>query len=376
MKILHLSDLHLGIKLYEYSLIEEQAFFLEKVAELVKNENIEYVILAGDIYDKGTPPVEAVKLLDEFLYALNTSGAEAFIISGNHDSPSRLSFAGRLLEKGGIHFSPAFDGSVKRIDRENASFFLLPFIRPSAVKRYLDTDVSSYDEAVRKVIEKMDVDEKRVNILISHQFVAGGEVCESDDVTVGGIENVRTDAFDKFDYVALGHLHNPQIVGRNTVRYAGSPLKYSLSEENVKKSVTVIEISDEGNVDVSERYIKPLRDVKKIEGRYDELMSREFYEKLHREDYFYIVLTDTDRIYDAMNRLRTVYPNILSLRYKNSSFHDVVYSDENIPSEDMSPIEIIKGFFLSRNGYEMSENQEKILGFEINNAWEAADETD
>ena len=375
MRILHLSDLHLGIKLYEYSLMEEQKFFLDEILKLVKDEGIGMVILAGDIYDKGTPAVEAVKLFDDFLYGLSNAGSEIFIISGNHDSASRLSFAGRLLEKGGIHISPVFDGSVKRIDSGNLSIYLLPFIRPSAVRRYLDVDVNSYDEAIKAVLERTAIDAARVNILVAHQFVAGGSVCESDDVTVGGIENVRTDAFDKFDYVALGHLHNPQSVGRKSIRYAGSPMKYSLSEENVKKSVTIVDVDPDGKIDISERYIKPLRDIKKIEGSYEEIMAKGFYENLSTDDYFYVVLTDTDRIYDAMNRLRTVYPNILSLRYKNSSYNEADYPAQS-GTEDMSPLEIVKGFFVSQNGYAMSESQEEILVRELTAVWEADNEAD
>lgn len=375
MRILHLSDLHLGIKLYEYSLMEEQKFFLDEILKLVKDEGIGMVILAGDIYDKGTPAVEAVKLFDDFLYGLSNAGSEIFIISGNHDSASRLSFAGRLLEKGGIHISPVFDGSVKRIDSGNLSIYLLPFIRPSAVRRYLEVDVNSYDEAIKAVLERTAIDAARVNILVAHQFVAGGSVCESDDVTVGGIENVRTDAFDKFDYVALGHLHNPQSVGRKSIRYAGSPMKYSLSEENVKKSVTIIDVDPDGKIDISERYIKPLRDIKKIEGSYEEIMAKGFYENLSTDDYFYVVLTDTDRIYDAMNRLRTVYPNILSLRYKNSSYNEADYPAQS-GTEDMSPLEIVKGFFVSQNGYAMSESQEEILVRELTAVWEADNEAD
>ncbi len=375
MRILHLSDLHLGIKLYEYSLMEEQKFFLDEILKLVKDEGIGMVILAGDIYDKGTPAVEAVKLFDDFLYGLSNAGSEIFIISGNHDSASRLSFAGRLLEKGGIHISPVFDGSVKRIDSGNLSIYLLPFIRPSAVRRYLEVDVNSYDEAIKAVLERTAIDAARVNILVAHQFVAGGSVCESDDVTVGGIENVRTDAFDKFDYVALGHLHNPQSVGRKSIRYAGSPMKYSLSEENVKKSVTIVDVDPDGKIDISERYIKPLRDIKKIEGSYEEIMAKGFYENLSTDDYFYVVLTDTDRIYDAMNRLRTVYPNILSLRYKNSSYNEADYPAQS-GTEDMSPLEIVKGFFVSQNGYAMSESQEEILVRELTAVWEADNEAD
>ena len=375
MRILHLSDLHLGIKLYEYSLMEEQKFFLDEILKLVKDEGIGMVILAGDIYDKGTPAVEAVMLFDDFLYGLSNAGSEIFIISGNHDSASRLSFAGRLLEKGGIHISPVFDGSVKRIDSGNLSIYLLPFIRPSAVRRYLDVDVNSYDEAIKAVLERTAIDAARVNILVAHQFVAGGSVCESDDVTVGGIENVRTDAFDKFDYVALGHLHNPQSVGRKSIRYAGSPMKYSLSEENVKKSVTIVDVDPDGKIDISERYIKPLRDIKKIEGSYEEIMAKGFYENLSTDDYFYVVLTDTDRIYDAMNRLRTVYPNILSLRYKNSSYNEADYPAQS-GTEDMSPLEIVKGFFVSQNGYAMSESQEEILVRELTAVWEADNEAD
>ncbi len=375
MKILHLADLHFGIRLYEYSLLEEQSHFIRQIVELIKKEDIDVVIIAGDVYDKQTPSVEAVKLFDEFLYMLNSCETQVMIISGNHDSPLRLSFAGRLLEKGGVHISPNFDGSVKKVDIENVSFYLLPFIRPSAVKRFLEVDVRSYDGAVKAVLERIDINEDKVNILIAHQFVAGGEVCESDDITVGGIENVRTDAFDKFDYVALGHLHNPQSVGRETIRYAGTPIKYSLSEAGVKKSVTVIDVDEKGNIGISERYLPPLRDVRKIEGSYMQIMSREFYEDMNTDDYFYIVLTDTDRIYDCMNHLRTVYPNILSMRYKNSSFGDAAYSGEEV-SEDVSPLEIVKGFFLSRNGYEMSGNQEEILKNEINTIWEGMDEAD
>jgi len=376
MKILHLADLHIGIKLYEYSLSEEQKFFLDEVISLIERENITVCILAGDIYDKGTPPVEAVKMFDEFLVKLHSHNVTTLIISGNHDSAARLSFGEKIFTSGGIHISPSFDGNIKKVTVENINFYLLPFIRPSHVKRFYEGEINSYDSAVKTVLSGLDIDKEKVNILISHQFVAGGKECESDDINVGGIENVKTDSFDSFDYVALGHLHNPQSVGRETIRYSGSPLKYSLSEENVKKSVTVVDVKKKGDITITEHFLPMLRDIKSLEGSYDELMSREFYKDLNTDDYYYMILTDRERIFEGMKKLRTVYPNILALRYKNAFSEQAEYTEEYVNTKGISPLEIVKGFFQSQNGYEMSISQEEIITNEINDIWGGKYETD
>ena len=322
MKFVHLSDLHLGKRVNEFSMIEDQAYILTKILGIIREERPDGVLIAGDIYDKSVPSVEAVSLFDEFLKQLSRQQTQVFIISGNHDSPERLGFASELIALSGIHIAPAYDGMVCPVSLEDGygtvNVYMLPFIKPVHVRSaFPEEKAESYTEAVSAAIAHMDIREGERNILIAHQFVTGAARCESEDISVGGLDNVDASVFDAFDYVALGHIHGPQQIGRESVRYCGTPLKYSFSEAKQRKSVTVAELKEKGNLGIRTVSLTPLRDLRELKGTYEELANRKNYEGTSLEDYLHITLTDEEDIVDAVGKLRVIYPNLMKLDYDN-----------------------------------------------------------
>jgi len=365
MKFLHLSDLHIGKNVNGFSMLEEQIYILDRILEIIDNNNVDGVLIAGDVYDRSIPAVEAVKEFDDFLTELAKRNKKVFIISGNHDSPERLNFGSRILERNGIYIAGEYDGSVQKICLEDelgkVNVFLLPYIFPQQVKSKLNVDVKSFDDAVRAALATCEIDETEKNILVAHQFVtAGGESpkrSESETKSVGGLDNVDVSAFDKFDYVALGHIHGPQKIGRDTVRYSGSPLKYSFSECLHKKSVPLITVSDKVSFELIPLTAK--RDMVKFKSRIGDLKNV----LVARDSYVHITLTDEETIVDAISKVRDVFPNVMQLEFENryTGEHSSKYT---LTSEDVkgkSPEELFKTFFLERNGTEMSEEQTRIL---------------
>lgn len=298
MKWIHLSDLHLGKRVNGFSMVEDQAYILKEILEIVRREEPQGVLIAGDVYDKTVPSAEAVGMLDDFLVSLSRLGPQVFLISGNHDSPERLAFGGRLMEQSGVHLAPVYDGNLCRFTLQDAhgpvDVFLLPFLKPVHVRRFFPEEtIESYTDALRVAIDHLGVEEGRRNVLVTHQFVTGAARCESEELSVGGSDNVDASVFAPFDYVALGHIHGPQQVGKPTIRYCGTPLKYSFSEANHEKSVTVVEMEEKGNVSIRTIPLTPLRDLREIRGSYEEVTLRDFYKgKDFREDYLHIILTD------------------------------------------------------------------------------------
>ncbi len=323
MKIVHLSDLHLGKRVNEFSMLEDQEYILSKIIEVIDGERPEAVVVAGDVYDKSVPPAEAVRLFDDFLVRLAQRGLQVFIVSGNHDSAERLAFGSRLMESSGVRLAPVYDGNAESVTLEDeygpVCFYMLPFVRPAAVRAILgDEEIQSCDGAVRAAVSRMAPDPSARNVLVTHQFVTGAAVSESEDASVGVLDSVDVSAFEPFDYVALGHIHGPQWVGRETVRYSGSPLKYSFSEKDQEKSVTVAELGPKGSVKTRTVPLTPLRELREIRGTYAELTLRENYQGTAVEDYLRAVLTDEEDVPDAMGRLRAVYPNLMKLDYDNT----------------------------------------------------------
>ena len=316
MKIMHISDLHLGKKLNEFSLIEDQRYILDRILDIADEEDPYAVVIAGDVYDKAVPPAEAVTLFDNFLVELTRRKKYVFIISGNHDSAERISFGGRLMDRAGVYVSHVFDGDISpvRLSDEygDVCFWLLPFIRPVNVKlcpEYEDEQIQSYEDAVKAVISHMDIDPAERNVLVAHQFVTGAQRSDSESFNVGGLDNVSAEVFNAFDYTALGHIHKPQDVGR-CVRYCGTPLKYSLSEAGQEKSVTVVELHEKGSVDVRAVPLVPLHDLRELRGTYEELMTRDNYAGTAVDDYIYVTLTDDTDVPNVINKLRSVYRNV------------------------------------------------------------------
>lgn len=375
MKIMHLSDLHIGKKVNEYSMLQDQIYILKEILRIIDNEKVETVIIAGDVYDRSLPPNEALELFDEFLYQLSSRNVNVFVISGNHDSPERISYGGRMMTENKIFLSPVYDGNVKPItlndDYGEVNFYLLPFVRPADIRRYFpDENIENYTDAVKVAIDNMNVDFSERNILVTHQFVTGGELSESEDIIVGGTDNVSGEVFDGFDYVALGHIHREQTVGKDNIRYCGTPLKYSFSEAKNIKSVTILDFNDKGNIEYSKIPLTPFRDMREIRGTYYELTLKSSYESTNTEDYLHITLTDEEDIPDAIGKLRSIYPNIMKLDYDNlrTRGSGTVDAIENIESK--SPFELFADLFKQQNNQDMSEEQEEIMRNLIDKIWE------
>lgn len=375
MKIMHLSDLHIGKKVNEYSMLQDQIYILKEILHIIDDEKVETVIIAGDVYDRSLPPNEALELFDEFLYQLSGRNVNVFVISGNHDSPERISYGGRMMTENKIFLSPVYDGNVKPItlndDYGEVNFYLLPFVRPADIRRYFpDENIENYTDAVKVAIDNMNVDFSERNILVTHQFVTGAELSESEDIIVGGTDNVSGEVFDGFDYVALGHIHREQTVGKDNIRYCGTPLKYSFSEAKNIKSVTILDFNDKGNIEYSKIPLTPFRDMREIRGTYYELTLKSSYESTNTEDYLHITLTDEEDIPDAIGKLRSIYPNIMKLDYDNlrTRGSGTVDAIENIESK--SPFELFADLFKQQNNQDMSEEQEEIMRNLIDKIWE------
>lgn len=379
MKLIHLSDLHLGKRVNEYSMLEDQEYILKKILNVIDEETPDAVLLAGDIYDKSVPSAEAVRLFDDFLYQLASRKLQVFVISGNHDSPERIAFGSRIMDAGGIHMSPVYDGKIEPVTLQdrygNVNFYMLPFMKPANVRRFFeDTEITSYTDAMRCVIDSMGIDTGKRNVLITHQFVTGASRTESEEVSVGGTDNVDASVFGDFDYVALGHIHRPQNCGNDRIRYCGTPLKYSFSEAKDKKSVTIVELGYKGVVLYREKELVPLHDLVELKGKYADLTLRSFYEgTTWQEDYTHITLTDEDDIPDAIGKLRTVYKHLMVLDYDNKRTRSgrIIEGDEEV--ERKSPYELFTEFYELQNNQPVSDDQAGYLRDLIEKIWE--DET-
>lgn len=363
MKLLHLSDLHLGIRINGFSMLEDQSYILGQILEIAKEEKPQAVLLCGDLYDKAVPPSEAVQLLDSFLVALSEMGIRVFAISGNHDSAERLSFGSRLMAGSGVYMAPVYHSGIQPLVLEDefgpVCFWMIPFVKPAQVRRFFpEEQIESYTDALEKVIGSLDIDKNKRNVLLAHQFVTDGERSESEDVCVGGLDNVDSAVFDPFDYVALGHLHRPQHIGRETLRYCGTPLKYSFSEKNDQKSVTVVELGEKGNITLRTRPLRPLRDLRELRGTYEELTFRDNYINTATQDYIKVILTDEEEIPSAIGRLRNVYPNIMSLQYDNTRTRQGGQEQVLEAMENKSPLDWFRELYRQQNGRDMSEIQQ------------------
>lgn len=364
MKLFHLSDLHIGKRVNEFSMIEDQKYILKRILDLAEEEKPDGIILAGDIYDKQIPSAEAVQVFDEFITRLAGRAIPVFIISGNHDSAERLAFGGRLLNSRGIYLSPVYEGSVTKIPLKDQYgtvwIHLLPFIRPSTVRHVFENEadlVTDVQTAAETVIRHMEIDLKDRNILVAHQFVTGASRCESEDVQVGGLDNIDAAVFTPFDYTALGHIHSPQNVGTDRVRYCGTPLKYSFSEVDQEKSITVVELEKKGIVRTSLLPLKPLRDMRKLRGTYLELTDRSFYRDMNREDYIQVTLTDEDDVPDGLQKLRVIYPNIMQLLYDNQRTKTTQEVDAAQAVEKKTEMELFYEFYELQNNQPMTKQQ-------------------
>lgn len=367
MKFLHLADLHLGKRVNGFSMLEDQAHILRQILAILDDEQPDGVLIAGDVYDKSVPSVEAVGLLDGFLTELRARGVPVLLISGNHDSPERLAFGGRVMDSCGIHISPVYDGALAPVTLHDefgpVHVWLLPFVKPAHVRRWFpDADIESYTDAVAEAVAHMDIDTATRNVLVTHQFVTGGTRSGSEELSVGGTDNVDSGVFAPFDYVALGHLHGAQHIGRETIRYAGSPLKYSFSEARQHKSVTVVTLGEKGDVQVRTAALTPLRELREIRGSYDELTARSFYEHTtYRSDYLHLILTDEQDVFDAISRLRTIYPYLMTLDYDNARTRAAGGMSVPAETERRTPLELFEALYTRQNHQPMSEVQRAYI---------------
>lgn len=376
MKLIHLSDIHLGKRVNEFSMLEDQAHILKKILAVVDEEKPNGVLIAGDVYDKSVPSTEAVQLFDDFLVGLAERKLPVFIISGNHDSPERLSFANRLIDAVGIHLAPVYNGVVEPITLSDeygpVNVYMLPFIKPAHVRGFFpDTEITGYSDAVAAAIGHMNIDKTQRNVLITHQFVTGAQRSDSEELSVGGTDNIGAEIFCDFDYVALGHIHGPQNMDSGRIRYCGSPLKYSFSEAAQQKSVTVAELKEKGTLEIHTVPLIPRRNMVELKGSYQQLTLREFYENTtYQEDYTHITLTDEEDIPDAVAKLRAVYHNLMKLDYDNTrTRHSAAISGaENV--ETRSPIDLFAEFYELQNGLPMSAEQTELVASLIEKIWE------
>ena len=363
MKFIHLSDLHIGKRVNGFSMLEDQKYILDQILMIAEEEMPDGVLIAGDVYDKPVPPAEAVQVFDAFLTGLADRNLPVFVISGNHDSPERLAFGGQLMKDRRVYMAPVYDGHLEPVQLEDRygslRVYMLPFIKPAVVRRCCPEEgIETFEDAVRWALEHMTghkIGEDDRNILIAHQFVTGASCCDSEELSIGGLDQVSAELFDSFDYVAMGHIHGPQKVGRDTLRYSGTPLKYSFSEVNHRKSVTVVE----------------LLEMRELRGSYEELTSRDFYQGTAVDDYLHITLTDEEDILDAIGKLRSIYPNVMKLDYDNKRTREgrVVEAAANA---DKPPIVLMEELYQLQNNQPMTEQQADFAVKLMEEIWEGS----
>lgn len=365
MRFLHTADLHIGKRVNEFSMLEDQEYILRQILKTADKEQVEAVLIAGDVYDKQVPSAETVRLFDWFLTQLNSRKLPVFVIGGNHDSVERLSFGAQIMEESGVYLTQSYDGKVVPVRLEDeygpVNLWMLPFLKPAMVKRFFpEQEIVTYQDALETVIGNMELNREERNLLIAHQFVTGAVTGGSEDsveVFVGGVENVDASVFADFDYVALGHIHRAQSAGGEQIRYSGTPLKYSFSEIRHEKSVTIAELKEKGSLTVHQEPLKPLHDMREIRGSYEELVLRENYQGTNLEDYLHVILTDENDIPDVIGRLRSIYPNIMKLDYDNQRTRRNQELMKEEAAVEQSPMELLGQFFLQQNNQEMSPEQ-------------------
>lgn len=375
MKFFHLSDLHLGKRVNEFSMLAEQECILNTVLDCAKKEKVDAVLICGDVYDKPVPPVEAIRLFDNFISGLSESKIKVLVISGNHDSADRLSFASEILQGGGVYIASAYSGDAQKCTLcdgfGEVNFYMLPFVKPANVSRcFPEEGIDDYTSAVRSAILHMNVDEGARNVLLCHQFVTGAVRSESEELSVGGSDNVDASVFSPFDYVALGHIHGPQSVDRPEVRYCGTPLKYSFSECAHKKSITLVEMGAKGRVDISLIPLTPPRDWSEIRGKYEDITKKSFLDGLNRDNYYKITLTDEEDVPEGVAKLRVFYPNLMALEYDNARTRSENFELSAGDVQNKTPSDLFSELYERQNGRPMTDEMKDIVKGLIEAIWE------
>lgn len=376
---MHLADLHLGKRVNGFSMMEDQEYILNRILEIMEEEQPDGLLIAGDVYDKTIPPAEAVRLMDDFLTAVAAKHVPVFLISGNHDSAERVAFGHQLMQGSGIWISPVYDGTIRHHTLEDrwgeVNIYLIPFLRPSVVRSFFpDVEIEDYTDALRTIIEDLQVDTSRRNVVLAHQFVTAAgalpETCDSEQLSVGGLDRVDGSVFSPFDYTALGHLHGPQRVGSETIRYAGSPLKYSFSELHQKKSVTVAELREKGEAEIRQIPLQPRREMIELRGTFEEILAEARKKGEPQTDYYHMILTDETDVVDALSRLREYYPNIMLLDYDNRRTRSQKEVEQLDRVEERTPGELFAALYEQQNGQEMDSDRKEYLDGLIREIWE------
>lgn len=376
---MHLADLHLGKRVNGFSMMEDQEYILNRILEIMEEEQPDGLLIAGDVYDKTIPPAEAVRLMDDFLTAVAAKHVPVFLISGNHDSAERVAFGHQLMQGSGIWISPVYDGTIRHHTLEDrwgeVNIYLIPFLRPSVVRSFFpDVEIEDYTDALRTIIEDLQVDTSRRNVVLAHQFVTAAgalpETCDSEQLSVGGLDRVDGSVFSPFDYTALGHLHGPQRVGSETIRYAGSPLKYSFSELHQKKSVTVVELREKGETEIRQIPLQPRREMIELRGTFEEILEEARKKGVPQTDYYHMILTDETDVVDALSRLREYYPNIMLLDYDNRRTRSQKEVEQLDRVEERTPGELFAALYEQQNGQEMDSDRKEYLDGLIREIWE------
>ena len=376
---MHLADLHLGKRVNGFSMMEDQEYILNRILEIMEEEQPDGLLIAGDVYDKTIPPAEAVRLMDDFLTAVAAKHVPVFLISGNHDSAERVAFGHQLMQGSGIWISPVYDGTIRHHTLEDrwgeVNIYLVPFLRPSVVRSFFpDVEIEDYTDALRTIIEDLQVDTSRRNVVLAHQFVTAAgalpETCDSEQLSVGGLDRVDGSVFSPFDYTALGHLHGPQRVGSETIRYAGSPLKYSFSELHQKKSVTVAELRAKGETEIRQIPLQPRREMTELRGTFEEILEEARKKGVPQTDYYHMILTDETDVVDALSRLREYYPNIMLLDYDNRRTRSQKEVEQLDRVEERTPGELFAALYEQQNGQEMDSDRKEYLDGLIREIWE------
>lgn len=379
MKLMHLADLHLGKRVNGFSMMEDQEYILNRILEIMEEEQPDGLLIAGDVYDKTIPPAEAVRRMDDFLTAVAAKHVSVFLISGNHDSAERVAFGHQLMQGSGIWISPVYDGTIRHHTLEDrwgeVNIYLIPFLRPSVVRSFFpDVEIEDYTDALRTIIEDLQVDTSRRNMVLAHQFVTAAgalpETCDSEQLSVGGLDRVDGSVFSPFDYTALGHLHGPQRVGSETIRYAGSPLKYSFSEIHQKKSVTVVELRAKGETEIRQIPLQPRREMIELRGTFEEILEEARKKGEPQTDYYHMILTDETDVVDALSRLREYYPNIMLLDYDNRRTRSQKEVEQLDRVEERTPGELFAALYEQQNGQEMDSDRKEYLDGLIREIWE------
>lgn len=378
MRFLHLADLHIGKTVNGFPLIDDQRFALEGVLSIARERDVQALVIAGDLYDKALPSAEAVSLLDWFLTEASAANVTVLAVPGNHDSAERIGYASTLLRNQNVVLTGPYEGNVESFTLEDehgpVRFWLIPFVKPAHVRPFFPEEDfgQNYTKALQLVLGACDMDMTNRNVAIAHQFVTAGahspETCDS-EISLGGLDNVDVSVFDAFDYVALGHIHRAQRIGRDQARYAGSPLKYSLSEIPHTKSITLVELGKKGEVSTELIPLTPLHDLREIRGPFADLISEEVSAQQECHDYLRIVLTDEQPTLDALSRIRAVYPNVMAIEYDNERTKRTSRTlDPHDEPTQTDAFELFSRFYQEQNGRDLAEEQALIAREALNRA--------